>query len=271
MFMLKLIDYAKSCATGSKGEKRKRGINESEDEERNTRLKSGHDPRNFKINAFYMKQFLTKKKKYIPSGPFDNIKLTIQLLMDEMDQSYDEASIDSFFEKGIKSENALLCGRPKFVAKQVEKYLNKFSSLVLKRSSQTCSWMRFLGTKAEPGIYFLVFYVEPFEGEPLYSEEIDVATHKGMYLQTALYNTDKRLLIPVSGKGGGLIIGTNIQKKVDARGPEIADCLNKSAKEGLYPAGGSQNRRLRLGGVYQVHVKLEDQSFEVGEKQSGCL
>ena len=163
---LMLSNCAKKHVTGSKCKRKREIDNDDKSETKRAKSKDGQEMNdndhqdvtahkiNQNIDAKAMRKKMTKQKTHVPSGPSDNIKFTIQLLMDKMSQSCREEEIDLFFKNSKRSWEDLLLSKPSFVAKQVQKFLKNHSALELKTGHQTCPWRRLLGTKVEPGICF---------------------------------------------------------------------------------------------------------------------
>ena len=108
------LDWEKTKAedndNNNKGAKRKADVNSGTPAVANKRNGENHQDmapndtvaplgaqkNNHRTKAETMKQHLTEKKKHVPSSPFDNIELDIQLLMDELDWPCLQSGIDCF-------------------------------------------------------------------------------------------------------------------------------------------------------------------------------
>ena len=146
---------------------------------------------------------------------------------------------------------------PSFVCRVINSVLSKCSHLKLRREHETASWVRILRSDADDGNYVVFFKVQPFEGEEMYDNR---RMNGGEYLQMALVDVARRVIVPGNSSGTGLVIGREIEILCDdgKRSTQITDVINRptttSKVKGLYPSEffTYEKRRVTMQGIYEI-------------------
>ena len=115
---------------------------------------------------------------------------------------------------------------PTFVSRIINSMLGKCSHIRLRREHKTASWVRILQSDAEDGSYVVFFKVQPFKHEEMYDSN---RVNNGEYLQMALGNVGRRVIVPGNSFGTGVVIGREIKILCDDvdKSTRITDILNR--------------------------------------------
>ena len=161
--------------------------------------------------------------------------------------------------KLIQGNSSGRASKPSWLGEVVSKVLSHFSTYFLVRSHQTASWKRILRSGAMSGTYVIFFILEPVEGEYLYNEN---RTNNGEYTQMAICDTQTRLLCPCNSHGSAFIMGRDLEALCDGNqhSTEVVDHLNAIPSRkgrGIYPLARRGNRKVSLGGIYELSYRVD--------------